>query len=100
MLKQNAYDDSKNKAELDLEVTRQQDSLKKEQPMLLTTYKQRSGNSQKADGKTKELPQMGEKKTSVSVLGTFLIMLSGIMGMFGLAKKEGILSSVKIKKEQ
>lgn len=86
--KQNAYDDSKNKAEFDLEVTRQQDSLRKEHPMLLTTYEQLSGSSEKADVKTKELPQMGEKKPSVSVLGTFLIMLSGIIGMFGLATKK------------
>ena len=86
--KQNAYDDSKNKAEFDLEVTRQQDSLRKEHPMLLTTYEQLSGISEKADVKTKELPQMGEKKPSVSVLGTFLIMLSGIIGMFGLATKK------------
>lgn len=86
--KQNAYDDSKNKAEFDLEVTRQQDSLRKEHPMLLTTYEQLSGSSEKADVKTKELPQMGETKPSVSVLGTFLIMLSGIIGMFGLATKK------------
>ena len=84
--KQNAYDDSKNKAEFDLEVTRQQDSLRKEHPMLLTTYEQLSGSSEKADDKMKRI--VARKKPSVSVLGTFLIMLSGIIGMFGLATKK------------
>ena len=84
--KQNAYDDSKNKAEFDLEVTRHQDSLRKEHPMLLTTYEQLSGSSEKADDKMKRI--VARKKTSVSVLGTFLIMLSGIIGMFGLATKK------------
>ncbi|EFZ35345.1 hypothetical protein NQ504_05710 [Ligilactobacillus ruminis] len=40
----------------------------------------------KADDKMKRI--VARKKTSVSVLGTFLIMLSGIIGMFGLATKK------------
>ena len=89
--KQNAYDDSKNKAEFDLEVTNQQKSLENAKTMTLTAYNpasnKRSANVKEVKNKTKEMPQMGDKETNVSVLGSFLIMLSGIMGMFGLATK-------------
>ena len=59
--------------------------------MTLTAYNpasnKRSANVKEVKNKTKEMPQMGDKETNVSVLGSFLIMLSGIMGMFGLATK-------------